>query len=92
MSPGWAWAAIIGLGMFHGINPGMGWLFALSNGMQAGNARGLLRALPPLAAGHGLAMAMVLLPTAVVAAVARYPGEVRLAAALIVVGLVALVG
>lgn len=86
MTPLWAWAAVIGLGVFHGLNPGMGWLFALSNGMQAGDARGVFRSLPPLALGHGLAMSAVLLPVAVVAALARYPREVRLGAALLLVG------
>lgn len=85
MAPMWAWVAVIGLGMFHGINPGMGWLFALSNGMQAGSARGLLGALPPLAAGHALAMAAVLLPATAVATLSRYPDEVRLGAALLLV-------
>ncbi|QKT03551.1 hypothetical protein HUS23_06885 [Ectothiorhodospiraceae bacterium 2226] len=57
-----AWLAIVGLGVFHGLNPAMGWLFAVSNGMQAGRAGGVWRALPPLAAGHLLAIGVVLLP------------------------------
>lgn len=57
-----AWLAICGLGVFHGLNPGMGWLFAVSNGMQAGRASGVFLALPPLAAGHLLAVAAVLVP------------------------------
>ena len=52
------------LGAFHGINPGMGWLFAVALGMQAGNARGVWRALPPIALGHGLAVAVILLAAA----------------------------
>ena len=49
------------LGAYHGINPGMGWLFAVALGMQQGNARGVWRALPPMALGHALAVGAVLL-------------------------------
>ena len=48
-------AAIVALGAWHGINPGMGWLFAVALGMQEKSARAVWRALPPLAAGHALA-------------------------------------
>jgi hypothetical protein len=62
-----AWLAIIGLGCYHGLNPGMGWLFAVSNGMQARRGSAVFAALPPIAAGHCLAMAVVLLPFALLA-------------------------
>ncbi len=55
------WQAMVVLGAFHGINPGMGWLFAVALGMQAGQARCVWRALPPIALGHGLAVGAVLL-------------------------------
>jgi len=55
------WSAILLLGAYHGINPGMGWLFAVALGMQQGHARGVWRALPPIALGHGLAVGVVLL-------------------------------
>jgi hypothetical protein len=48
------------LGAYHGINPGIGWLFAVALGMQHGSARGVWRALPPIALGHGLAVSVVL--------------------------------
>ena len=54
------WPAIVGLGAYHGINPGMGWLFAVALGMQQGSARGVWRALPPIALGHAAAVAVVL--------------------------------
>jgi hypothetical protein len=47
------------LGAYHGLNPAMGWLFAVGLGMQDRNRRGVLRALPPIAAGHQLAIAAV---------------------------------
>jgi hypothetical protein len=61
-----AWLAIIGLGCYHGINPGMGWLFAVSNGMQEKRGSAVFAAVPPIAVGHVLAMAAVLLPFALV--------------------------
>jgi hypothetical protein len=52
-------SAVILLGAYHGINPGMGWLFAVALGMQQGSARGVWRALPPIALGHAGAVAAV---------------------------------
>jgi hypothetical protein len=49
---GWQWLALAGLGAFHGLNPGMGWLFAVAIGLQERSLAALLRALPPIAAGH----------------------------------------
>jgi len=54
------WNAVFLLGAFHGINPGMGWLFAVALGMQQGSARGVWRALPPIALGHLIAVGAVL--------------------------------
>ena len=54
------WQGVAMLGAYHGINPGMGWLFAVALGMQQGTARGVWRALPPIALGHGLAVGVVL--------------------------------
>jgi hypothetical protein len=51
-------ATLMALGAFHGINPGMGWLFAVALGMQEGRRRAVLRALVPLVAGHALAVAV----------------------------------
>jgi hypothetical protein len=55
------WQAMVLLGAYHGINPGMGWLFAVALGMQQGSARGVWRALPPIALGHAASVAVVLL-------------------------------
>ena len=56
---GWAVLALLGLGALHGINPAMGWLFAVALGLQEKRARAVWRALPPLALGHALAIAVV---------------------------------
>jgi hypothetical protein len=53
------WTAMIGLGTYHGINPGMGWLFAVALGMQARRASAMWRALPPIALGHAVAVGVV---------------------------------
>jgi hypothetical protein len=56
----WSWTALAGLGAFHGLNPGMGWLFAVALGMQEGHRRAVWRALVPLGLGHLLAVGLVL--------------------------------
>ena len=48
---------LAGLGAFHGLNPSMGWLFAVALGMQEGKRSAVWRALVPLTLGHGLAIA-----------------------------------
>jgi hypothetical protein len=53
------WTALIGLGAYHGINPGMGWLFAVALGMQARSASAMWRAVPPIAVGHAAAVGVV---------------------------------
>lgn len=55
------WNAILFLGAYHGINPGMGWLFAVALGMQRGSSSGVWGALPPIALGHAVAVGVVLL-------------------------------
>lgn len=52
-----SWAMLIALGAFHGINPGMGWLFAVALGVQERRRGAVLLALMPLGAGHALAVA-----------------------------------
>ena len=52
-------AALAGLGAFHGLNPAMGWLFAVARGMQERSTAVLLRSLPPIAAGHLASVAIV---------------------------------
>jgi hypothetical protein len=57
----WPWLALLLLGAWHGINPGMGWLFAVALGLQEQKRRAVWRALLPLALGHGLAIAAAIL-------------------------------
>jgi hypothetical protein len=53
------WGALLALGAFHGLNPAMGWLFAVARGMQERSRGVFLRSLPPIAAGHLGSVAIV---------------------------------
>src|SRR5436189_910716 len=56
----WPWLTLFGLGAFHGINPAMGWLFAVALGLQEEKRAAVLRALPPIALGHALSIGFVI--------------------------------
>jgi hypothetical protein len=47
------------LGAYHGLNPAMGWLFAVALGLQERRAAAVMRALPPIALGHAVSVALV---------------------------------
>jgi hypothetical protein len=55
----WPWVALAGLGAFHGLNPAMGWLFAVARGLQQGRREVVLRSMVPIAVGHALSVAAV---------------------------------
>lgn len=55
------WLAIAGLGAFHGLNPAMGWLFAVGLGMHRRSGKTVVVSLVPIVVGHALAIAAVLL-------------------------------
>jgi hypothetical protein len=57
------WLSLLALGAAHGINPAMGWLFAVGRGLQERNRRAVWRALGPLALGHAVAIAVAVLIT-----------------------------
>ena len=61
MSRAWPWVPLILLGAYHGLNPAMGWLFALARGLQEKTRAAVLWALVPIAVGHGTAIAVALL-------------------------------
>jgi len=79
------WLAVVGSGIYHGLNPGMGWPLAVSAGLMGNGRRDLLGALLPLAIGHFLAMTGILLPFAAVSALVRWQTEIRMAAGLLVI-------
>lgn len=54
---GWPWLAIAALGAFHGLNPAMGWLFAVALGLHRQERRVVWLALLPIALGHAVSIA-----------------------------------
>lgn len=59
MTPFWPWLALAGLGAFHGINPAMGWLFAVALGLHRKSRAVVLWSLVPIAIGHALSILIV---------------------------------
>ena len=53
------WIVLALLGAYHGINPAMGWLFAVGLGLQEQRRGAVLGAFAPIALGHGLSIAIV---------------------------------
>ncbi|MEN3351758.1 MAG: hypothetical protein V7632_5393 [Bradyrhizobium sp.] len=84
-TPAWLWLAVIASGLYHGINPGMGWPLAVSAGLMQRSSRALATALGPLALGHLLAMLLVILPFAMLAALVEWQRPIRIAASLLVI-------
>jgi len=82
----WLWLAVVASGLYHGINPGMGWPLAVSAGLMERNPRALFLALGPLSIGHLLAMLLMLLPFALLLALVEWQREIQIAAALVVIG------
>lgn len=69
----WSWLALLLLGAWHGINPAMGWLFAVALGLQERNRRAVWGALVPLALGHGLAIGGAILLAGLVGLIVPVP-------------------
>ena len=81
----WPWAALVLLGVYHGVNPGMGWLFAVGRGLQERRRSAVLGALLPIALGHELSIVLVVVAVVLTQALVP-PHTVRLFAALALVG------
>jgi len=81
-----AWFTLFLLGAYHGINPGMGWLFAVARGMQEQRSRAVAWSLPPIALGHALSIGVVLL-IAELAQLALPLTYIRTGVAVLLVGL-----
>ncbi|MCK1744176.1 hypothetical protein IVA80_25900 [Bradyrhizobium sp. 139] len=82
---GWLWLALVASGLYHGVNPGMGWPLAVSAGLMDKSPRALFRALWALAAGHLLATLLVLLPFAFLLVLAEWQRSIQLGASLLVI-------
>lgn len=57
MTATWPWLLVAGLGIYHGLNPAMGWLFAVALGLHRGSRAVVLQSLIPIALGHMAAIA-----------------------------------
>jgi hypothetical protein len=85
-TPAWLWLALVASGLYHGVNPGMGWPLAVSAGLMERRPRALLGALGALAVGHLLATLLVLLPFALLLVLAAWQRPIQLGASLLVIG------
>lgn len=85
-TPVWLWLAVIASGLYHGLNPGMGWPLAVSAGLMEKSPRALVSALWPLTAGHLVAMLVVILPFALLTAIVQWQRAIQIGASLIVIG------
>src|SRR5215218_3300431 len=85
-TPAWLWLAVVVSGLYHGVNPGMGWPLAVSAGLMERRSRALFAALGPLSAGHLLAMLLVLVPFALMVALVEWQRQIQIGASLVVIG------
>ncbi len=78
------WLAIVAVGLYHGLNPAMGWPLAVANGMAARRTSAVFATLLPLGAGHFAAMALVLVPFAWLSWYVEWSRAIRLGAGALV--------
>jgi hypothetical protein len=78
--------AVVASGLYHGVNPGMGWPLAVSAGLMERSSRALAAAFWPLAVGHLLAMLVVILPFSLLAALVQWQRQIQIGASLLVIG------
>ena len=79
----WPWLALVGLGIFHGINPAMGWLFAVALGLHRQNRKIVVMSWAPIALGHTAAVAALVFAVLALGLVVNHAILNRLAAALL---------
>ncbi len=80
------WWAVIISGVYHGVNPGMGWPLAVSAALMERDYGSLYTALVMLAFGHLLAMAAILFPFSAMLVLVEWQREIQAGAALLVIG------
>ena len=84
-TPAGLWLAVVVSGIYHELNPGMGWPLAVSAGLLERNARALVAALGPLTLGHLLAILLVILPFGLLLALVEWRQPIQIVASLIVI-------
>jgi hypothetical protein len=85
-TPAGLWLAVVVSGLYHGVNPGMGWPLAVSAGLIERNSHALVMALWPLMVGHLLAMFVVILPFALLLVIVEWQQQIQIGASLLVIG------
>ncbi len=85
LTPAILWLAVVASGLYHGVNPGMGWPLAVSAGLMGRNSRALIAALWPLTVGHLLAMLVVILPFSLLVALLQWTRQIQIGASLLVI-------
>jgi hypothetical protein len=85
-TPAGLWLAVVASGLYHGVNPGMGWPLAVSAALMERSSRALVAALWPLTLGHLLAMSVVILPFALLVALVEWQQQIQIGASLLVIG------
>ncbi len=85
MSDLWPWLVLIALGAFHGLNPAMGWLFAVALGLYRHSRKVVLISLIPIALGHAASIAVVVYAV-VVLGMAVDPQTFRLVSGVLLIG------
>lgn len=75
------WWAVVVSGIYHGVNPGMGWPLAVSSALMEQKQGNLYRALIALAVGHFIAMLAILLPFTMLITLVHWQREIQLFAA-----------
>jgi len=85
MSDPWPWLAVAGLGVFHGVNPAMGWLFAVALGLHRRSRSVVLASLVPIALGHAGAVALVALAVVALGTMVD-PGVIRVGSGVLLIG------
>ena len=78
------WLAVIAFGVYHGLNPAMGWPLAVANGLTAKRDAAVFATAWPLGAGHFFAMAIVLVPFALLAWYVEWSRAIRVGAGALV--------
>lgn len=78
------WLAVVISGLYHGVNPGMGWPLAVSSALMERRKGALFAAMASLAVGHFLAMLLVLVPFSAMTVLAAYESQLRIVGGLLV--------
>ena len=81
------WWAVIFSGIYHGVNPGMGWPLAVSAALFERKKSAMIKASAMLATGHFLAMIVILLPFSMMYFLVNNEREIRMGAGVLVIAM-----